>query len=252
MGIYSIQTDPSRRQINQALTGYGAVSVYGPQILELLGFSVTQAEYLTQANYLSYLVLMTLAWLLIDVLGRRKLLVWNSVALTVCFIVLTITGGLSENSYELNISILGPAIPGTVALFLATGSFGIGWLVPPWLIPSEIYPTTARAKGTAVSVIIWGLANFAVTLLTPIMFENLNFWLFAVFAVTNGMAGAWTLVYLPESGGRSFEENQRFFDEAAKAGSWKVKDVGGGEWEKMPKSAEAEEGSSENTPLLSR
>lgn len=196
---------------------------------------------------------MTLAWLLIDTLGRRKLLLWGSAALTVCFAILAITGGLSQNSYKLNISSLGPAITGTIFLFLATGAFGISWLVPPWLIPSEIYPTTARAKGTAVSVIVWGLANFTVTLLTPIMFENLDFWLFAVFAVSNGIAGVWTQVYLPESGRRSFEENQRFFKEAANAGSWKVKDVCGGEWKRMPKSTEeGAEGSSESTPLLSR
>jgi len=37
-------------QINQALTGYGAVSVYGPQIFELLGFDTSMSEYQTQAN----------------------------------------------------------------------------------------------------------------------------------------------------------------------------------------------------------
>jgi MFS family permease len=48
-------------QIKQALTGYGAVSVYGPQIFELLGFRVRMAEYLTLGNYTSYFLLMTLA-----------------------------------------------------------------------------------------------------------------------------------------------------------------------------------------------
>ncbi len=49
-------------QINQALTGYGAVSVYGPQIFELLGFGVTTAEYITMGNYLFYLTLMAAPW----------------------------------------------------------------------------------------------------------------------------------------------------------------------------------------------
>jgi hypothetical protein len=48
-------------QVNQALTGYGAVSVYGPQIFELLGFSVRKAEYLTLGNYIGYFLTMTLA-----------------------------------------------------------------------------------------------------------------------------------------------------------------------------------------------
>ena len=236
-------------QVNQALTGYGAVSVYGPQIFELLGFSVRESEYLSQGNYLSYLCLMTLAWLLIDAVGRRPLMISNSIGLTVCFTLLTILGYLSMHSYELGINNLGPGIPGTIALFVATGNFGIGWLATVWLIPTEIYPTTARAKGTAISVIVWGIANFVVTLLTPIMFNSLSFWIFLVFAVTNLFAGWWTDMYQPETGGRSFEDNQQFFKEAQKAGSWQVSKVKEGEWRQMPL---PNDGTGEREPLLRR
>ena len=136
-------------------------------------------------------------------------------------------------------------------LFLATATFGITWLATPWLIPTEIYPTTARAQGTAISVIIWGLANFAVTLLTPILFNNLGYKLFAVFGATNLFAGAWTYVYMPETGGRSFDENLEFFEKAREAGSWRVGAVKKGEWKKMPyPKPGGEEG--ESQPLLRR
>ncbi|OCL08801.1 general substrate transporter [Glonium stellatum] len=236
-------------QINQALTGYGAVSVYGPQIFELLGFALRKAEYLTLANYISYFFLMTFAWLLIDAVGRRKLLIGGSIVLTACFLLLGLFGGLAFNSSTLRIPILAPAISGTVVLFVATGAFGIGWLATVWLIPTEIYPTTARAQGTAISVIIWGLANFTVTLLTPIMFNNLKYWIFLVFAATNAVAGLWTYVYLPESGGRSFEENQGFFDDAKEAGTWRVKRIKGGMFTKLPYRGEP---NAETTPLLQR
>ncbi|TIA46184.1 general substrate transporter, partial [Aureobasidium pullulans] len=207
-------------QINQALTGYGAVSVYGPQIFELLGFDTRMSEYLTQGNYVSYFILMTFAWLLVDAVGRRKVLLGGSIVLTACFFLLTLFGGLAFNSEDLGIPEIAVAIPGIVALFVATGAFGIGWLATIWLIPTEIFPTTARAQGTAVSVVVWGLANFAVTLLTPILFNNLNYWLFLVFGFTNLFAGVSTYLFQPESGGRSFEENQTFFEEAKKAGTW--------------------------------
>lgn len=243
-------------QINQALTGYGAVSVYGPQIFELLGFGVRNAEYLTMGNYVSYFILMTFAWLLIDAVGRRKLLLGGSVVLTSCFVLLAIFGGLAMSSQgssaPLNIPTLGVAVPGIVALFVATGAFGIGWLATVWLIPTEIYPTTARAQAAAVSVVIWGLANFAVTLLTPIMFNNLRYWLFLVFAATNGIAGLWTWAYLPESGGRSFEENQRFFDDADSHGTWQVRKIEGGAYLRMPYPHSGEEERGEREPLLQR
>lgn len=231
-------------QVNQALTGYGAVSVYGPQIFELLGFSVRKAEFLTLGNYISYFLMMTLAWMSIDVLGRRKLMVWGAAGLATSFALLTIFGGLAKVDYIPDLAV---EIPGSIILYVATAIFGVGWLATVWLIPTEIYPSTARAQGSAVSVIIWGLANFAVTLLTPIGFNNLKYWLFLVFAATNCFAGWWTWSYTPESGGRSFEENQEFFDSAKEDGSWAVRKVDGGKFEEMPGK---EEDGGERAPLL--
>ena len=183
-------------QVNQALTGYGAVSVYGPQIFELLGFDVTTAEYLTLGNYISYFILMTLAWILIDRVGRRILMVDGAIGIAVCFFLLTALGGLAMNSDQLGIPSLSVAIPGAIALFAATGLFGIGWLSEIWLIPTEIFPEAARAQGAAISVVIWGLANFVVTLVTPLGFNYLKYWLFFVFGFTNLFAGLWTWVFL--------------------------------------------------------
>lgn len=181
-------------QVNQALTGYGAVSVYGPQIFQLLGFGVSTAEYLTQGNYISYFFLMTLAWILIDRVGRRFLMIAGAGALAISFLILTLLGGLAANSQKLGIPNLAVSVPGSITLYIATGMFGIGWLSEVWLIPTEIFPSTSRAQGAAISVVIWGLANFAVTLLTPIGFNNLKYWLFLVFAATNLFAMWWTWV----------------------------------------------------------
>ena len=181
-------------QVNQALTGYGAVSVYGPQIFELLGLGVTEAEHIRQGNYISYFFLMTFAWLLIDRVGRRALMVWGAVILIASFILLTLLGGLAQNTERYNVQPRPIAIVGSLILFIATGAFGIGWLTQPWLIPSEIYPATSRARGASISVVIWCIANFVVTLITPILFNALSYWFFLVFAVTNIFAGWWTYV----------------------------------------------------------
>lgn len=181
-------------QINQALTGYGAVSVYGPQIFQLLGFGIKISEYLTLGNYIAYFVLMTFTWVFIDRVGRRIMMVSGALAISISFVILTILGALAMNSNKLEIPILAASIPGIIVLYVATGFFGIGWLSQPWLIPTEIYPSTARAQGAAISVVTWGLANFAVTLLTPMGFNNLKYWLFLIFVVTNLFAGWWTWV----------------------------------------------------------
>ncbi|PMD57163.1 general substrate transporter [Hyaloscypha bicolor E] len=235
-------------QINQAFTGCGAVSVYGPQIFQLLGFDTWEAEYLTLGNYILYSLMMASAWLSMNIVGRRKLMVWGAAGLAICFAILTGFGGIAQGLPD--VPDLAVEIPGSVTLFVATTTFCIGWLATVWLIPTEIYSSTARAQGSAISGIIWGLANFAITLLTPIGFNSLKYWLFLVFAVTNIFAGWWTWKYTPESGGRSFEESQEFFNSAKEDGSWSVKRVDGGKFEKMPGDNNEEEEDCEQLPLL--
>ena len=251
-------------QVNQALTGYGAVSVYGPQIFQLLGIGVNKSEYLTLGNYVSYFFLMTFAWLLIDRVGRRIMMIVGAFGMSFCFFLLTILGALAMRSEhgQPNYAI---AIPGSVILFIATGFFGIGWLSQIWLIPTEIFPSTSRAQGAAISVVIWGLANFAVTLLTPIGFNNLSYWLFLVFTVTNLFAALWTWVrkalvatqshanrsfqaYSPETGGRALEDNQAFFEDAKDHNTWLVKKINKGEYKHMPKGEKGD--NEESSPLL--
>lgn len=115
-------------QINQALTGYGAVSVYGPQIFVLLDFVTTDAEFLTLGNYF---FMMTVAWTMIDRKGRRALIINGAFWLAVSFAVLTLFSGLASSREGLGIPLLATRIPGTIVLYLATSAFGIGWLVPP-------------------------------------------------------------------------------------------------------------------------
>ncbi|KAL8942488.1 MAG: hypothetical protein Q9216_001632 [Gyalolechia sp. 2 TL-2023] len=237
-------------QVNQALTGYGAISVYGPQIFQLLGFDVSTAEYLTQGNYISYFFLMTFAWVYIERVGRRFLMVSGAFGMAICFGILTVLGGLAMNCHQIGIPNLAVSIPGSITLFVATGFFGIGWLAEVWLIPTEIYPSTSRAQGSAISVIIWGLANFVVTLLTPILFNNLDYWLFLVFTVTNLFAGWWTWAYSPETGGRSFEENQAFFTDSKEHNTWLVTRVNKGEFRHLPRGKEGDGVDDERQPLL--
>jgi len=58
-------------------------------------------------------------------------------------------------------------------------------------------------------------------------------------------------VYMPETGGRSFDENLEFFEKARDEGTWRVKKVGKGQWRIMPyPKPDGEDG--ESQPLLRR
>ena len=69
-----------------------------------------------------------------------------------------------------------------------------------------------------------------------------------MFAATNLFAAWWTWAYSPETGGRSFEENQQFFEDAKEHNTWLVTKVNKGAFRGMPKNEKAQDGESE--PLL--
>ena len=66
------------------------------------------------------------------------------------------------------------------------------------------------------------------------MCNNLRYFLYLIFAATNAIAGAWTYLYLPETGNRSFDENVSFFEEARRAGSWRVSRISNKKWISIP------------------
>jgi hypothetical protein len=68
---------------------------------------------------------------------------------------------------------------------------------------------------------------------------------FLVFAGTNAV----DVCVFAGDGGRSFEENQRFFEDAREEGSWKVGRVKGRGYRRMPYQGEAD---AERVPLLRR
>lgn len=92
-------------------------------MFELLGFTVQDAEFITLGNYLFYLGMMTVAWMTIDVYGRRKLMIWGSIVLVLSFLLLTIFGGLVMED-PLGLPQLPLAIPGVIVLYIATSAFG--------------------------------------------------------------------------------------------------------------------------------
>ncbi|OTB15243.1 hypothetical protein K445DRAFT_318080 [Daldinia sp. EC12] len=216
-------------QLNQAMTGYGAVSVYGSQIFQLLGMLPWISEYATLGNYIFYFITMVFTVNLVDKYGRRRLMLWGSCGLTICFTILAITAMnllSSDGGFKSTV--------GTIVLVGLTAIFGASWLTTVWLIPTEIYPDKTRAQGGAISVVVWGIANFFVTMLTPIGFNNWTYWLFVVFACTNLLAGLLIFFFLPETGGRSFQEIQQFFVLAKEKKNYLVHAIDGGRFKRLP------------------
>lgn len=60
-------------------------------------------------------------------------------------------------------------------VFVYTAAFGSTWLTIPWLYPTEIFPLFIRAKGGSWSVFGWSWGNGIVTVITPFLFNAIQY-----------------------------------------------------------------------------
>lgn len=112
-------------------------------------------------------------------------------------------------------------------------SFGASWGPVPWAMPAEIFPSSLRAKGVALSTCSNWLNNFIIVskrissvpkpdthrfgkgLITPPLVQNTKFGAYAFFAVFCLLSLVWTYFFVPETRGRTLEEMDSVFQDIA-------------------------------------
>lgn len=189
--------------IFQQFVGVNTVIYYAPTILSDTGLtkssSITQTVFVGVTN----VVFTIIAVLLLDRIGRRKLLLGGTIGLTVSLVLIGVyftTPYLQDNAPYLAL----------VALLLYIASFAIGLGPVFWLMISEIFPTGIRSKAMSVSTVAnWG-ANFIVAAtflsLGHLITRQGTFYLYAALGIA---AIIFFAAKVPETKDRSLEEIQR-------------------------------------------
>ncbi len=186
----------------QQFVGVNTVIYYAPTILTDTGLtkssSITQTVFVGVTNVVFTIV----AVLLLDRVGRRKLLLGGVVGLTLALVTLGIY--FWSSTLQQNVPYLA-----LVALLVYIASFAVGLGPVFWLMISEIYPMGVRSKAMSVATIAnWG-ANFLVAAtflsLTNIITRQGTFFLYSALAVAAFLVFA---ARVPETKGRSLEEIQ--------------------------------------------
>ncbi len=187
----------------QQFVGVNTVIYYAPTILSDTGLtkssSITQTVFVGVTN----VVFTVIAVLLLDRIGRRKLLLGGTIGLTVSLLLIAVyftTPYLQQNAPYLAL----------VALLIYIASFAVGLGPVFWLMISEIFPTGIRSKAMSVSTVAnWG-ANFIVAA-TFLSLGNLitrqgTFYLYAALGIA---AVIFFAAKVPETKDRSLEDIQR-------------------------------------------
>lgn len=196
----------------QQFVGINALIYYGPTLFESLGLSYNLQLSMSGVMNVMQLVGVTGSIFLMDKVGRRPLLLWGSLAMFISHLIVAILVGKFSSDWPAHQA---SAWVGVSFIFIYMISFGLSWGPVPWAMPSEIFPSSLRAKGVALSTCSnWG-NNFIIGLITPALIDDTGYGTYVFFAVFCLLSGVWTYFFVPETAGRTLEEMDAVFNDRA-------------------------------------
>lgn len=190
-------------QMFQQISGINLITYYAATIYEQqIGLSGLLSRILAACNGTEYFLASWIPVFTIEKIGRRPLMLFGAVGMSLSMVVLAITTSFNKTA---------PGIVAAVLLFVFNTFFAIGWLGMTWLYPSEIVPLRIRAPSSALSTSANWIFNFMVVMITPIAFANITYKTYIIFAVINAFIVPCVYFFYPETAYRSLEEMDEIF-----------------------------------------
>lgn len=183
------------------LSGITPLFSFLPEIFRSAGTATGDAFYQSVLVSLVNLVFTLCALWLVDISGRKKLILTGTLLQTISF-------ALVGWFYHIHGS--GLAVLIFVMTFVAGHAFGNG--VACWVIISEIYPTKVRGRAMSIATtalwVVGYLGNQTFPLMQKYFGSDGTFWVFSSAALLNLLFVLWLV---PETKGRSLEDITKFW-----------------------------------------
>ncbi|KAI4350203.1 hypothetical protein L6164_004677 [Bauhinia variegata] len=207
-------------QILQQFSGINGVLYYTPQILEQagvgfllsnLGIGSSSASFLISAvTTLLMLPCIAVAMRLMDISGRRTLLLSTIPVLVVALVVLVL-GSLVDLGSTVNASI------STISVVVYFCCFVMGFGPIPNILCAEIFPTRVRGLCIAICALTFWIGDIIVTYTLPVMLNSIGLaGVFGMYALVCLIAWVFVFLKVPETKGMPLEVITEFFSLGAK------------------------------------
>lgn len=220
-------------QMFQQLTGINNLTYYCNTVFNMFVDNATTGRLYVCGSGIMYFVMGCVAIFIIDLAGRRMLMIWCAIGMMVCMAILSggvymcqelndtkkRNGSLTADEQD-KLQLYGKLATAFIYLYFIPWTFG--WLGMTWLYPPEVTPIRIRAPSAALSTTTNWVWNFTVVMISPPAFKNLRNHTFTMFGAFNLMFVPFVYMFFPETNRRGLEEMDLFFAEQHETGFWKA------------------------------
>ncbi|OTA38589.1 hypothetical protein BTJ68_01358 [Hortaea werneckii EXF-2000] len=179
-----------------------------PTLFKTMGLDYNMQLIMSGVVNIAQLVGVTSSIWTMDAFGRRPLLLSGSTVMCLSHLIIAVLVGKFSDNWPAHRA---EGWASVAMLILYMVAFGTSWGPVPWAMPSEIFPSSLRAKGVALSTCSNWLNNFIIGLITPPLVENTGFGAYTFFAVFCLLSFVWTYFFVPETRGRTLEQMDHVF-----------------------------------------
>jgi sugar porter (SP) family MFS transporter len=180
-------------------SGINAILYYAPRIFELTGLSSAESMFQPVIIGITNGIFTILGLLIIDKVGRKKLLITGSIGMAICLGLIARAFYLQHfGGYELLIFLV---------CYIVFFAFSTGAVI--WVLISEVFPNSVRGQGQSLGSFTHWFFAALITFLFPIIAGEYEFGSGYAFTFFSNMMLVQAIVvwkYFPETKGKTLEE----------------------------------------------
>ncbi|KAI1130076.1 putative sugar transporter [Nemania abortiva] len=199
-------------QFMQQFAGINSLGFYLPTLLhESVGYNLQTSKLLAAVSGTIYLLGGFFSLVVVDRIGRRKLMLYGSLGMAACLFIssLTLKSAQGYPSGSGGMKTFGSV---TVAFFVIYHAvFAPTWGGIPWVYAAEVNSLGWRTRGAGAATATNWVTGFAVVQFTKVGIDNLQWAFFLIFAIL--CLSFFPIVYLfyPETAHRKLEDMDEMF-----------------------------------------
>ncbi|KAJ4393494.1 hypothetical protein N0V93_002706 [Gnomoniopsis smithogilvyi] len=196
-------------QFFQQFTGINAWGFYFPTLLqEMVGYDQQMSRLVSAASSTIYVVFSFACLMLIDRLGRRKMMMYSPITIGACLLAAAVCLEVAESDPSKK-QTMGKAATSMIILYHVF--FGLGFSTVPWVYSAEVNSLGWRTRGAAAATSVNWLGGFVVVQITKVGLDHLKWRFFLMFAIFSFMISPMIYLFYPETSNRTLEDMDQIF-----------------------------------------